>query len=98
ASSPSWSARGSSRREGGAWWCMTPTRWRHMSSERRREERSAGGVVVRGEQALVIVPARRAADGSRVLGLPKGHIDPGETEQQAATREVREETGVQAEL
>ncbi len=47
---------------------------------------------------LVIVPTRRAADGSRVLGLPKGHIDPGETEQQAATREVREETGVQAEL
>ena len=40
------------------------------------EERSAGGVVVRGEQTLVIVPVRRAADGSRVLGLPKGRIDP----------------------
>jgi 8-oxo-dGTP pyrophosphatase MutT (NUDIX family) len=60
-------------------------------------ERSAGGVVVRGEQALVIVPCRRAADGSRVLGLPKGHIDPGETSLQAAVREVREETGVEAE-
>ncbi|HEY2768089.1 MAG TPA: NUDIX hydrolase [Solirubrobacteraceae bacterium] len=69
-----------------------------MSSERAHEERSAGGVVVRGEQALVIVPTRRAADGSRVLGLPKGHIDPGETELQAATREVREETGVHAEF
>jgi mutator protein MutT len=69
-----------------------------MSSERRPQERSAGGVVLRDEQALVIVPTRRAADGSRVLGLPKGHIDPGETEQQAATREVREETGVHAEL
>lgn len=63
-----------------------------------REERSAGGVVVRGEQALVIVPTRRAADGSRVLGLPKGHLDPGETELQAAMREVREETGVEVEL
>jgi 8-oxo-dGTP pyrophosphatase MutT (NUDIX family) len=63
-----------------------------------REERSAGGVVVRGEQVLVIVPTRRAADGSRVLGLPKGHIDPGETAPQAAAREVREEGGVQAEL
>lgn len=69
-----------------------------MSSEHTREERSAGGVVVRGEQVLVIVPTRRAADGSRVLGLPKGHVDPGETEPQAATREVREETGVHAEL
>lgn len=68
-----------------------------MSSS-RATERSAGGVVVRGEQTLVIVPRRRAADGSRVLGLPKGHIDPGESPLQAAIREVREETGVEAEL
>ncbi|MHB1468596.1 MAG: NUDIX hydrolase [Solirubrobacteraceae bacterium] len=72
-----------------------------MSTERggRRAavERSAGGVVVRGEQVLAIVPRRRAADGSRVLGLPKGHIDSGETALGAAQREVREETGVQTE-
>jgi 8-oxo-dGTP pyrophosphatase MutT (NUDIX family) len=72
-----------------------------MSSERSAKdtehELSAGGVVVRGEQVLVIVPARRAADGSHVLGLPKGHLDDGETSLQAATREVREETGVEAE-
>ena len=42
-------------------------------------EFSAGGVVVRGEEVVVIVPTRRAADGSRVLALPKGHVDPGET-------------------
>lgn len=54
--------------------------------------------MVRDGQLLVIVPRRRAADGSRVLGLPKGHIDPGETPLEAAIREVREETGVQAEL
>jgi 8-oxo-dGTP pyrophosphatase MutT (NUDIX family) len=47
---------------------------------------------------LVIVPTRRAADGSLVLGLPKGHLDGEETAEQAATREVREETGVRAEL
>jgi 8-oxo-dGTP pyrophosphatase MutT (NUDIX family) len=64
----------------------------------RPQERSAGGVVVRGEEVLVIVPRRRAADGARVLGLPKGHIDPGESALEAALREVREETGVEAEL
>jgi 8-oxo-dGTP pyrophosphatase MutT (NUDIX family) len=65
-----------------------------MSSNR---EVSAGGVVVRDGQVLVIVPARRAADGSLVLGLPKGHLDGSETAVQAATREVREEAGVTAE-
>ena len=28
--------------------------------------------------------------------LPKGHLDPGETKQQAALRELKEETGLQA--
>jgi len=65
---------------------------RRGSSER---EFSAGGVVVRGgKEVIVIVPTRRAADGSRVLALPKGHVDPGETPIEAAAREVREETGV----
>ena len=60
-------------------------------------EISAGGVVVRDADVAVIVPTRRAADGSRVLSLPKGHVDPGETPIQAAEREVREEAGVVAE-
>ncbi|GAC1439281.1 MAG: hypothetical protein NVSMB51_16990 [Solirubrobacteraceae bacterium] len=70
-----------------------------MSSRKRREEFSAGGVVVREpDEVLVIVPRRRAADGRSVLALPKGHVDPGETPEQAATREVREEGGVEARL
>jgi 8-oxo-dGTP pyrophosphatase MutT (NUDIX family) len=52
---------------------------------------------VRDGEVAVIVPTRRAADGSRVLSLPKGHVDPGETPLQAAEREVREEAGVVAE-
>jgi 8-oxo-dGTP pyrophosphatase MutT (NUDIX family) len=62
------------------------------------QERSAGGVVVRGEQTIVIVPTRRGAQGQKVLALPKGHVDPGETPDQTALREVREETGVEASL
>jgi 8-oxo-dGTP pyrophosphatase MutT (NUDIX family) len=46
----------------------------------------------------VIVPVKRDAAGNRVLGLPKGHADGDETPEAAATREVREETGVDAEL
>lgn len=65
---------------------------------RTPHEVSAGGVVVHEGRVLVIVPTRRAADGSLVLALPKGHPDEGEAIEQAATREVREETGVSAEL
>jgi len=70
-----------------------------MSTDRDgRFEFSAGGVVVRAGEVITIVPVKRAADGRRVLGLPKGHPDRGETPEQAATREVAEETGVRAEL
>jgi 8-oxo-dGTP pyrophosphatase MutT (NUDIX family) len=61
-------------------------------------EHSAGGVVVRDGECVVIVPTRRAAGGAKVLALPKGHVDPGETPPQAAEREVREEAGVAARL
>src|ERR671926_1632980 len=54
-------------------------------------ETSYGGVVVRGSDVLVITPR-----GKPVTGLPKGGAAPGETGAEAALREVREETGVQA--
>jgi 8-oxo-dGTP pyrophosphatase MutT (NUDIX family) len=61
-------------------------------------EFSAGGVVFNDAgEIVVIVPTRRAADGSRVLALPKGHPDGAESAAEAALREVREEAGVVAE-
>jgi 8-oxo-dGTP pyrophosphatase MutT (NUDIX family) len=47
---------------------------------------------------VVIVPTRPAADGSKVLALPKGHPEEGESPVDAALREVREEAGVDARL
>ena len=61
-------------------------------------EFSAGGVVVRDGQCVVIVPVKRAADGSKVLALPKGHPEEGESASEAALREVREEAGVETAL
>jgi len=58
-------------------------------------EFSAGGVIVRDGECVVIVPTRRAADGSKVLALPKGHPDGDESPLDAAVREVREEAGVE---
>jgi mutator protein MutT len=57
----------------------------------------AGGVVFkRNGQPLVLVVTAKKRPGDWVF--PKGHIDPGETPEQAAVREVREETGVTARL
>lgn len=61
-------------------------------------EFSAGGVVVRDDQVAVIVPFKRSPEGRKALALPKGHPDEGETLQEAAAREVREEAGVEGEL
>lgn len=61
-------------------------------------ELSAGGVVVRGDEVAVIVPFRRSPEGRKVLALPKGHPDPGESMVDAARREVREEAGIETEL
>ena len=51
--------------------------------------RSAGGLVVRGATILLI-----STQKGRRWQLPKGHIEDGETSEQTAVREVREETGV----
>jgi 8-oxo-dGTP pyrophosphatase MutT (NUDIX family) len=60
-------------------------------------ESSAGGVVVRdkdGELHVALIRPR----GKPVWALPKGHVDEGEIPEDAACREVREETGLDARL
>jgi 8-oxo-dGTP pyrophosphatase MutT (NUDIX family) len=65
-----------------------------MSTDRPLRETSFGGVVVRGNEVLVITPVGKR----RVTGLPKGGPNPGESGEQTAAREVREETGVTAKV
>jgi len=57
-------------------------------------ETSYGGVTVRGGEVLVITPAGRR----RITALPKGGPRAGETGEQTAGREVREETGVNVDV
>jgi len=65
-----------------------------------RSEVSAGGVVYRREDGSVdlALAARRTRRGQLAWGLAKGAIEPGESDEEAALREVREETGLEAEV
>jgi 8-oxo-dGTP pyrophosphatase MutT (NUDIX family) len=59
-------------------------------------EFSAGGLVIRKFHGRPFVAAVQLKDGT-VLALPKGHIEDGESAQDAAAREVTEETGLRVE-
>jgi 8-oxo-dGTP pyrophosphatase MutT (NUDIX family) len=57
---------------------------------------SAGGIVVRyeGDAPQLVVGCRRRDRDVVTWTLPKGTPNPGETREETATREVREETGL----
>jgi 8-oxo-dGTP pyrophosphatase MutT (NUDIX family) len=63
-------------------------------------EVSSGGVVYRrsDDTIEVVLASRRTRRGQLAWGLAKGGIEAGESREQAAIREVREETGLTAEI
>src|SRR6187402_171832 len=68
----------------------------HGASLPVSNETSAGGIAVKVEDGVAYVAciARRNRAGRLEWCLPKGHIEAGESPEQAAVREVEEETGI----
>lgn len=65
-----------------------------------KREISAGGVVYQrnGDEIEVVLASRRTRRGQLAWGLAKGGIEDDETMEDTAVREVREETGLRAEI
>jgi 8-oxo-dGTP diphosphatase len=71
-----------------------------MSQERRkatRNEHSSGGAVISFRDGAPFVALIATRNKTR-WGLPKGAVAAGETSEQAALREVNEETGLEAKI
>ena len=64
------------------------------------EETSAGGLVLdlSGALPMAALIARHDRNGRLIWLLPKGHVETGETNEEAAIREVAEETGITASI
>ncbi len=76
--------------------------WRGMTrrpDERPQAAQGASATMVAGAGGVVFGPGGRVLLLKHVSGhwvFPKGHVEPGETQLQAALREVEEEAGVTA--
>ena len=80
----------------------TPSKKPARPYAKRVDEVSAGGLVIdkSGLQGLLIGRRdQKDPEGKKLLwSLPKGHIEEGETPEQAAIREVAEETGINSQI
>jgi 8-oxo-dGTP diphosphatase len=64
-----------------------------------KREFSAGGIVFNSEGRVLVINNAALRDPKKSYwGFPKGHIDPGESSKNAAIREIKEETGLDAEI
>ena len=63
-----------------------------------KNEFSAGGIVFKNSEVLLVENARMNNPEEKWWGFPKGHLEEGESSEQAAVREVEEETGIKAEI
>ena len=59
-------------------------------------EFSCGGVVLDGRKVLLVQV--KNLKGKKIWTFPKGHIEGAETEEEAAHREIKEETGLSVRL
>ena len=70
-----------------------------MESKSNHTEVSAGGFVIsKSDPTLVALMARFNRGGKLEWCIPKGHLEQDETSEQAAIREVFEETGLEAQI
>lgn len=79
-----------------------PVQKSDRSFAKRVDEVSAGGLVIdfTGTQGLLIgrIDQKDSARTRLLWSLPKGHIESGETPEEAALREVLEETGIESQI
>lgn len=60
------------------------------------KEVSAGALIALTKEKMLYYVVIKSTNGD--YGLPKGHVEEGETLQEAALREIKEETGITARL